>query len=116
MSPVRLYVDEDACELAVIMGLRARGVDLLTTLESGRVGASDEDQLAFAAIEQRTLYTFNIRDFARLHWDWLQRGSDHSGIVVIHDQRYSVGEKIRLLSGFVASRTADEMVNRMEFL
>ena len=41
MSDVRLYVDEDASELAVIGGLRARGVDLLTTAEAERLGSSD---------------------------------------------------------------------------
>jgi hypothetical protein len=30
MNRVRLYVDEDACETAVVEGLRARGVDVLT--------------------------------------------------------------------------------------
>ncbi|GIX00556.1 MAG: hypothetical protein KatS3mg111_3888 [Pirellulaceae bacterium] len=41
MSAVRLYVDEDACEHAVIKRLRARGIDLLTTLDSGRTATSD---------------------------------------------------------------------------
>ena len=41
MGHVRLYVDEDASETAVIVGLRARGVELLTTWEAGRLGLSD---------------------------------------------------------------------------
>ena len=65
MGHVRLYVDEDASETAVIVGLRARGVELLTTWEAGRLGLSDADQLAFAADQGRALYTFNARDFAR---------------------------------------------------
>ena len=48
MSEVRLYLDEDAEENAVVEGLRARGVDLLTTFEAGQCGATDPDQLAFA--------------------------------------------------------------------
>ncbi len=39
MSQVRLYVDEDAEEHAVVQGLRARGVDLLTTRGRFRVKA-----------------------------------------------------------------------------
>jgi len=46
MAAVRLYVDEDASETAVIVGLRARGIDLVTTAEAGRLGASDVEQLA----------------------------------------------------------------------
>ena len=53
MSEVRLYVDEDAEEYAVVQGLRARGVDLLTTSEAGQCGASDPDQLAFAVKQGR---------------------------------------------------------------
>ncbi|MFO0818413.1 MAG: hypothetical protein U1A77_10760 [Pirellulales bacterium] len=45
MTVVRLYVDEDASESAVVAGLRARGVDLVTTVEANRCGASDTEQL-----------------------------------------------------------------------
>lgn len=34
MSEVRLYVDEDAGESAVVQGLRARGFDVLTAIEA----------------------------------------------------------------------------------
>ena len=67
MSKLRLYVDEDAGEHAVMEGLRARGTDILTTLEADRLGATDADQLAFAAQQRRAIYTFNVSDFARLH-------------------------------------------------
>lgn len=53
MAAVRLYVDEDASESAVIAGLRARGIDLLTTAESKREGTTDEEQLAYADCPNR---------------------------------------------------------------
>lgn len=59
MSDVRLYVDEDASETAVVAGLRARNIDLLTTQEAGRLGATDAAQLAYATSLGRTIYTFN---------------------------------------------------------
>jgi hypothetical protein len=116
MAILRLYTDEDAGEHAVVQGLRARGVDVLTTLEAGQVGATDADQLAFATEQGRAIYTFNVRDFARLHGEYLGRGQEHPGIVVIPDQRYSIGEKIRRLASFVHRVTAEEMVNHMEYL
>ena len=116
MSEVRLYVDEDAGEHAVVLGLRARSFDVLTTSQAGRCGASDRDQLDFAVEQARTLYTFNVGDFARLHRERLTSGIDHHRIIVLPDQRYSVGEKIRRLASFVASTTAEEMMNRMEYL
>ena len=116
MSVVRLYVDEDASEHAVVEGLRARGLDVLTTAEAHRLGSSDREQLAFATEQNRALYTFDVGHFARLHEDFLKQGLDHHGIIVIPDQRYSVGEKIRRLARLVSSTTASGMVNRMEYL
>ncbi len=116
MSEGRLYVDEDAGENAVVQGLRARGVDVLTTVEANRCGSTDQDQLAFAVQQGRSIYTFNVGDFARLHREYLQQGIGHTGIVVVPDQRCSIGEKIRRLAGFISRITAEEMVNRMEYL
>lgn len=116
MSQVRLYVDEDAEERAVVQGLHARGVDVLTTSEAHRIGATDAEQLDFAVELRRTVYSFNVGDFARLHRERLEQGGSHFGIVVIPDQRYSTGEKIRRLAAFVSRLTAEEMIDRMEFL
>ena len=116
MSRIRVYVDEDAAEHAVTSALRARGVDVLTTLEAGRTGISDEEQLLFAVSRQRCLYSFNVRDYSRLHGEFLRSGRQHFGIIVIPDQRYSVGEKVRRIAKLVAVVTGEEMVNRIEFL
>lgn len=116
MSDVRLYVDEDAGEDAVVKGLRARGIDVLTTVEANRLGATDTDQLATAIRLRRTIYTFNVGDFARLHHEHLQQGIEHTGIIVLPDQRWSTGEKIRRVTKFVKSVTAEDMLNRMEYL
>jgi hypothetical protein len=116
MSEVRLYVDEDAGENAVVQALRARGIDVLTTIEANRSGTSDDAQLAFAGQQGRAIYTFNVGDFARLHRDRLLQGVDHRGIIVLPDQRCSVSEKVRRLAGFICSVTSEDMINRMEYL
>jgi hypothetical protein len=56
MSQIRLYVDEDAEESAVVDALRSRGIDLLTTSDSDMLRSTDEKQLAFAASVERTIY------------------------------------------------------------
>ena len=116
MSDVRLYVDEDAGEDAVVKGLRTRGIDVLTTLEANRLGATDAEQLATAISLRRTIYTFNVGDFARLHHEHLEQGIEHTGIIVIPEQRCSTGEKIRRLTKFVKSVTAEDLLNRMKYL
>jgi hypothetical protein len=116
MNQLRLYVDEDAAEQAVVDGLRNHGIDVVTVVEAGAPSASDEEQLAFAASEGRSIYSLNVRDFTRLHTALLSAGRHHAGIIVIPRQRYSVGEKIRAVSDLVAVVSAEEMVDRLEFL
>lgn len=70
MGELHLYADEDACEHAVIRGLRARNIDVLTTIDANRLGSDDPSQLAFATSLDRVIYTFNVGDFARLHNDY----------------------------------------------
>ena len=116
MSEVRLYLDEDAGEIAVVQGLRARGFDVLTTVEADRCSTTDSEQLSFAVHQRRTIYTFNVGDFARLHHEHHAQGVSHCGIIVLPDQRCSIGEKIRKLAALISRVTSEEMINRMEYL
>lgn len=116
MSELRLYVDEDASERAVVRGLRSRGFDLLTANEAGRLTLSDSEQLEYATQTERAIYTFNIRDFARSHRDVLAQEGEHAGIIAIPEQRYAIGEKIRRLSELLLTIEAEEMKNQIEFL
>jgi Domain of unknown function (DUF5615) len=115
VSQIRLYFDEDAAERAVITGIRDRGIDVLTVQEAGMASASDEEQLAYATSEGRTVYTLNVGDFCRLHAEYLAAGKDHSGILVIPRQRYSVGEKIRRLIAHIAGVSALDIAESARF-
>lgn len=59
----------------LVRALRALGIEVLTTFEAGRLRSSDEEQLAFAALEGRAIYTANQADYARLHDRWMNPGS-----------------------------------------
>src|ERR1700733_7209409 len=61
----RLYFDEDVSVRVADM-LKARGFAVVTTLQAGRLGATDSGQLQFAVAEGRALVTHNRRDFERL--------------------------------------------------
>lgn len=89
-----LYIDEDAMASAMVAGLRRAGVDVLTADEAGNRGIADEAHLAFAAAQKRLLYSFNRRDFARIHAEWLRRGAAHPGIILLTDRRASIGYQI----------------------
>ena len=114
MSGIRLYVD--ASEHAVVKALRQRNIDVLTASEVGHEQFSDDRHLAFAASERRSLYSFNARDYARLHAEYLRSGRSHAGIILIPGQRYRTGEKIRRLSDLVTKTDADATKDTIWFL
>lgn len=74
MTVVRLYFDADSIERDVVSGLRARGIDAATALEAAMADSSDEEQLEFARIEGRVLFSFNVSDFQRIHTQYLSQG------------------------------------------
>jgi hypothetical protein len=90
---IHLYIDEDAMARALVRGLRARGIDLITVLEAGMERQSDSAQLEYATLQERVLYTFNVGHFCRLHAEYLAQGKHHAGIVVAPRQQYSIGEQ-----------------------
>ena len=114
--PIRLYLDEDTMARALVSARRARNVDVTTVAEEGMTGRSDEEPLEFAARRGRTLYTFNVADFCRLHEAFLAAGRSHAGIIVVARRRFSVGEQLRRLLNLIHHLSASEMVDALEFL
>jgi hypothetical protein len=96
---------------AVAAGLRQRGIDVTTTVETGLMGATDEDQLAFATANGRICVTRDP-DFLVLH----SRGISHAGIAYWHPKRRSVGQIVLDLTLLWRIATAEEMLGRVEYL
>ncbi|MFM8252567.1 MAG: DUF5615 family PIN-like protein [Planctomycetota bacterium] len=107
------FTDEDVYA-AVAVGLRKAGVNAVSTPEAGRLGESDESQLAFAATAGRVLLTFNVADFAVLHASWLLKGGHHAGIVV--SSQRSIGDMLRRLMHLANTLNAEALWDRLEFL
>lgn len=93
--PLRFYLDHDSSAGRVVRGLRTFGFDLVTAAELGKQLDGDGEHLANASELGRVLYTANVRDFARLHRDWMAAGRSHAGIVVRRNQLMSIGGQIR---------------------
>src|SRR3712207_6215586 len=111
-----LYMHEDSMDHSLVRALRARGVDVLTAQEAGMSERDDADHLIFATDSGRVLCTFNIGDFWALHADYLARGRRHAGMVLMPQQRYSLGERLRRLLRLVTALSTAEMIDRAEFL
>jgi len=76
----------------------------------------DRAHLMFAAAQGRVLYTFNIRDFYALHNQFVTGGESHAGLILVRQQQFSIGEQARRLFKLIATRSAEEMESRAEFL
>ena len=89
-------------------GLRAHGIDVTTTKESGLRTAGDEEQLAFAIRESRGRVTHDD--------DFLKRPPDlnHPGIAYSRLGALSLGELIRWLHLMHGTMRPDELRNRIE--
>jgi hypothetical protein len=93
-----LYTDEDIANLVVTL-LRARGLDVLTTLDAGMASCSDQQQLAYAAAQERCLLTHNQVDYERLHLSYIEIGQQHSGIIVTpQNNAYEIAKRVGKLS------------------
>ena len=112
---ILLYFDEDASRHSLVRELRVRGADVVSALDVGMAGRADEHQLEWAAANGRTLYSFNRGDFYKIHTAWLKQDRSHEGIILSR-QDLSVGEQMRRLLRLINMLTAEEMVNRVEFL
>lgn len=116
MTQIRLYLDEDIQKQALILALRNSGIDVLTTSEANRVSYLDEEQLIWATEQGRVIYSFNRRDFSSLHSQFLAEDRNHAGIILAQQQRYSVGEQMRVIMNLMATKSAEEMINNLEYL
>ena len=66
-------------------------------------------------MQGRVLYSSNIGDFCRLHNDFIAEGRDHAGIILVSQQRYSLGIKLQGILRLVGNKSAEDMVNQLEF-
>jgi hypothetical protein len=60
---VRFFTDEDVYG-SIAPALRGSGYDAASTPEAGRIGESDNSQLAWAAGQGYVLWSFNVGHFA----------------------------------------------------
>ena len=116
---VRLYLDRHIMTRLAV-DLRGRGYDVMRTEEAGQDTATDEEQLAFATNEGRSILTFNIRDFAPLHDQWQAAERPHAGIIVsqqLGSREYVLllARMLRLLNHFTAEQMIDNFVHLEQF-
>jgi hypothetical protein len=91
VSQIRFYLDEDSFEKSLVAAFRSADLDVVTVADVDRQSFSDEEQLTWAAEQGRVIYSYNRRDFCRLHSEFIAAEMSHAGIIVVQQQRYSIG-------------------------
>ena len=110
---IKLYLNENI-PVVVAHGLLLRGYDVITTHEVGNSGATDKQQLDFAIKSDRTIFTFNISDFSKLHLEYISIGKTHKGIIL--SNQMSVGTIIKAISKLLISKNAKDVENVVVWL
>jgi predicted nuclease of predicted toxin-antitoxin system len=113
MPPPKLHLNEHLSP-RLAEQLRKYGFDVTSTLELGMVEADDDEQLAFAASQQRAFVTFNHRHFAALHAQYITGGKEHWGIILSTEE--SPGVMRRRLLRLLNTLPAEELKNQMRWL
>ncbi len=114
MSAFVLYLEDDSQNGGLEEALVRAGVDVRTCRSVGMNGASDSEQLVFAAEKGWVLYTSNVKDFEVLHRELIESGRSHAGVLYHPRQRFSIGEQARRILRIWEALSAEEMVNRVE--
>ncbi len=94
--------------------LRLRGREVLTTVEAGRTGAEDADQIRFATANGHCILSYNVSDFPRFHGEFLARGEAHGGIVA--GTQSDPRRNIRAMLKLIDSLSGEEIANQLVYL
>ena len=112
--PVKIYTDESV-PVAVAAGLQRRNVVAVSARDSGNLGLTDEEQLAYATAQQMAIFTHDA-DFLHLAYDWAESDDDHWGIIYVHQDRVTIGECIHRLKEIGDLFDPEDLRNHIEFL
>ena len=80
---MRLYLDDDIAAALLVRLLRSAGHDVVTPVDAGISGATDQAHLTHAIQDDRVCLTRNYEDFEDLHFLVQAAGGHHPGIFVV---------------------------------
>lgn len=112
--PLAFYMDEHVPK-PITLGLRIRGVDVLTAQEDDRRATDDGLLLDRAAELGRVMFSFDA-DMLRLTTARQQQGGSFAGLVFAHPTRISVGDCICDLELVAKTGEPEDLANHILYL
>ena len=111
---IALYMDEHV-RRSITMGLRVRGVDVLTVQEDGRAGTPDPILLDRTNELQRVIFTQD-QDFLIEANRRQVEGIAFTGVIYASQLYVSIGECIRDLEIIAKASDPEDLTNRVQYL
>ncbi len=108
---MKIYADENI-EASIIEGLRRRKINVVSAVELGYRGKSDEFHLTKASELEAVVLTHDV-DFLKLA---SMPDMKHRGVIFSHSKNVSIGECIRGVELITSVLTDHDMRNHIEFL
>ncbi len=105
---------DECVSLPIVLGLRQRGMDVVTAQDRGQTKSDDEILLTMATAEGRLMLT-NDHDFFAIHHAWMLSGRNHAGIAY-WDQDMPVGVAIRRILHYVSQAPPAHAANFLKVL
>lgn len=116
---MRLFLNEQISPV-VSERLREQGYDVVSPHDLATWGQSDLDQITWSVVNGQAVVTYNIADFRLIADQYLARGQDHFGLILVSERTISQGDPAALLGALEAAlRTypeADALRNQVVFL
>lgn len=112
--PLRFYMDVHV-PAAIALGLRLRGVDVLTSQEDGTERADDE-QLLQRATDLGWILVSQDEDLLAIAAAWQANGLEFAGLVFAPQEGASIGRYVSDLELIAQCCEPDELRSQVQFL
>ena len=114
MARLRIYTDENV-DVRVAEGLRRRGIPATSAQAEDKLGVADAVHFAHAARLRAAIFTHD-HHFVEIALAKRARDEQHHGVIFVEMHQLGLGECIRRLALCSEVLSAEEMMNRVEFL
>lgn len=114
MSKIKIYTNENV-PIAIVKGLRRRGIEASSARDVGNLGMSDEEHLKWAMQNKYIIFTYDD-DLVRICHKWRGRGIAYGGVIYVSHRKLSIGECIRRLEIIASVLSSEDMKDHIEFL
>jgi hypothetical protein len=114
---IRLYFDHHVRgQLAI--DLRREGYEVVQARDVGNELLSDEDHLRWSSAHRMAIFTHDLKDYPPLAEKWFFEDREHAGIILSVQPGPGSPYGVLLLRflRLLETLTADDMVNRVEWL